>query len=140
MIIIIDLCNIIYTSNILYINANDTTLETNKIDELLTSLDEIFAKIYTQKKQIYVIHNITNLSYKNALMYNLYIHHFLQFLNKNKYIFEECLLSTFIIIENNIIKNIFKLLLKLYNNVKPIMFFNTEKEALVYLKNYLKKF
>lgn len=134
MIITIDLCNIIYTSNILYINANDTLLETNKIDELLTSLDEIFAKIYTQKKQIYVIHNITNLSYKNALMYNLYIHHFLQFLNKNKYIFEECLLSTFIIIENNIIRNIFKLLLKLYNNVKPIMFFNTEKEALVNLK------
>ena len=132
--ITIDLCNIIYTQNILYINVNDTILETNKINELLTSLDKIFEKIYTQKKQIYVIHNVSNLSYKNALMYNLYIHHFLQFLNKNKYLFEECLLSTFIIIENNIIKNIFKLLLKLYNNVKPIMFFNKEKEALVYLK------
>lgn len=132
--ITIDLCNIIYTQNILYINVNDTILETNKIDELLTSLDKIFEKIYTQKKQIYVIHNVSNLSYKNALMYNLYIHHFLQFLNKNKYLFEECLLSTFIIIENNIIKNIFKLLLKLYNNVKPIMFFNKEKEALIYLK------
>ena len=132
--ITIDLCNIIYTSNILYINVNDTILETNKIDELLTSLDKIFEKIYTQKKQIYVIHNVSNLSYKNALMYNLYIQHFLQFLNKNKYIFEKCLLSTFIIIENNIIKNMFKLLLKLYNNVKPIMFFNKEKEALVYLK------
>ena len=134
MIITIDLCNIIYTQNILYINVNDTILETNKIDELLTSLDKIFEKIYTEKKQIYVIHNVSNLSYKNALMYNLYIHHFLQFLNKNKYIFEECLLSTFIIIENNIIKNIFKLLLKLYNNVKPIMFFNNEKETLEYLK------
>tara|TARA_Y100000768_G_C23989171_1_gene690956 strand:- start:3760 stop:4179 length:420 start_codon:yes stop_codon:yes gene_type:complete len=134
MIITIDLCNIIYTQNILYINVNDTILETNKIDELLTSLDKIFEKIYTEKKQIYVIHNVSNLSYKNALMYNLYIHHFLQFLNKNKYLFEECLLSTFIIIENNIIKNIFKLLLKLYNNVKPIMFFNNEKETLEYLK------
>ena len=134
MIITIDLCNIIYTQNILYINVNDTILETNKIDELLTSLDEIFAKIYTEKKEIYVIHNVSKLSYKNTLMYNLYIHHFLQFLNKNKYLFEECLLSTFIIIENNIIKNIFKLLLKLYNNVKPIMFFNNEKETLEYLK------
>lgn len=134
MIITLDLCNIIYTQNILYINVNDTILETNKIDKLLTGLDEIFAKIYTEKKQIYVIHNITNLSYKNALMYNLYIQQFLQFLNKNKYIFEDCLLSTFIIIENNIIKNIFKLLLKLYNNVKPIMFFNNEKETLEYLK------
>ena len=111
--------------NVLLFNLNKATPENNEWYEMKDALVQFFNCCLQKKFKVSLLFDIT----KSDVIDRTYLLDFVDWLQNNENIIENCIICSSIICNNTIVKTIVNGILMIYSTKKPFKMCNTESEA-----------